>query len=147
MPKLATILVTLSAALAVAGPAAASPVTRVIAPNGSGIDCSMPNPCSYALALNSFGSNAGDIVVALPGTYDVSSLPVDITHQLTVMGDPAQPRPVFTTSNPAQNTFTVEPPANGTVLRHLDLRAKGAMVALQAGGRIDAADMAISATV
>jgi len=147
MPKLATILVTLSAALAVAGPAAATPVTRVVAPNGSGIDCSMPNPCSYAYALNSFGSNAGDIVLALPGTYDVSSMPVDITHQLTVMGDPAQPRPVFTTSNPVQDTFTVAPTANGTVLRHLDLRAIGAYEALRGEGRIDAADMAISTTV
>src|SRR4051795_7625517 len=125
MPKLATILVTLSAALAVAGPAAASPVTRVIAQNGSGIDCSMPNPCSYAFALNSFGSTTGDTVLALPGTYDVSSLPVHITHRLTVMGDPAQPRPVFTTSNPVQDTFTVAPTAAGTVLRHLDLRAVG----------------------
>src|SRR3954454_2959337 len=146
MSKLAISLATLTIALGCAGSAAATPVTRVVAPAGSGIECSVQTPCSYAYAINAFGSNAGDTVLALPGTYDVSPAPVDVAHRLTIIGDPALPRPVFTTSDPQQNTFTVENAAAGTVLKHLDIRAIGAFEGLRANGRVEASDMAISGT-
>lgn len=133
-----------SAVLALAGPASADPVTRVISPNGTGIECTMQNPCSYGWALSS-GSASGDTVLALPGTYDLTTLAVDITHPLTVTADPTQPRPKFRNTASQGTVFTVEGSAGGTVLRHLDLEAAGGgFQALTAYGQVDASDLTLT---
>jgi hypothetical protein len=145
LSKLAVPLAIVSIVLCAASSASADPVTRVVAPGAAGIDCSVQQPCSYAYAT-SVGSNAGDTVLVMPGTYDVSAAPVDLTHRLTIVGDPDQPRPVFTTSDPNQTTMTVENSAGGTVLKHLDIRATGAFEGLRANGRVEGYDLAVFAT-
>jgi hypothetical protein len=145
MSSLARLFAPLTAAvlaLVVAGPAAADPVTRVIAPKGSGIECSMANPCSYAYAFT-IGSNAGDTVLALPGTYDVTAAPPSISHPLTVMGDPTKPRPVFVNYDPS-NTWAInlDTGAGGSVLKHLDIRGHNGLYVHQP---VDASDLAITA--
>jgi hypothetical protein len=129
-------------ALLIAGPAAADPVTRVIAPKGSGIECSMANPCSYGYAFT-IGSNAGDTVLALPGPYDVTAAPPSIAHPLTVMGDPSKPRPVFVNYDPS-NTWALNlaTGAGGSVLKHLDIRGHNGVYVHDP---VDASDLAITA--
>jgi hypothetical protein len=126
----------------VAGPAAADPVTRVIAPKGSGIECSMANPCSYGYAFTT-GSNAGDTVLALPGTYDVTAAPPSISHPLTIIGDPSKPRPAFVNYDPS-NTWAInlDTGAGGSVLKHLEIRGHNGLYVHQP---VDASDLAITA--
>src|SRR3954451_2349560 len=132
----------LALTLGAASPAAADPVTRVIAPAGSGIECSYAQPCSYGYALG-MGSVAGDVVLALPGTYDVTGFPAEVQHALTVIGDPDKPRPVFRNLDPTTTwAMLVDPGADGTVLRHLDIEG---YFGLGASATIDASDLAVTA--
>src|SRR3954451_13631689 len=132
----------LALALGAASPASADPVTRVISPAGSGIECSYAQPCSYGYALG-MGSVAGDVVLALPGTYDVTGVPAEGQHALTVIGDPDKPRPVFRNLDPTTTwAMLVDPGADGTVLRHLDIQG---YFGLGASAAIDASDLAVTA--
>jgi len=134
---LATVILALTA-----GSAAADPVTRVISPNGSGIECSMVTPCSYLYGMTA-GSAAGDVVLALPGTYVVTGAPPELKHPLTVMGDPDKPRPVFVNLDQAISWgMIVDAGASGTVLKHLDIEG---FHGLFLGGQTTASDLAVKA--
>ena len=82
----------------------------------------MASPCSY-LYGTSMGSAAGDVVLALPGHYDVTGNPVHVTHPLTIIGDPGKPRPVFENKDQAISwALDVDSGGAGTVLKHLEIQ-------------------------
>ncbi|MGH6654847.1 MAG: hypothetical protein ACRDVE_06535 [Actinocrinis sp.] len=81
--------------------------------------CPASAPCSLSTAISL--ANAGDTVIALPGTYNLTS-GVSVSKAITVEGQPGQPRPSLV----GAGADTVDASA-GAVIAHLDIQATSAL--------------------
>jgi hypothetical protein len=84
----------------VALPATASAAVRFASPTGDGdaTVCAENDPCPLDDAVGDASVNNGDVVVVLPGTYDLST-GIVIDDAITVRGDNGQPRPLITSDD------------------------------------------------
>ncbi len=113
------VLAALAPALAPAGAGAA---TRYVSPAGVGRGtCVRAAPCSVAWALDGDGSNTGDTVIVLGGTYTDQA--VSLTKRLVIAGREDRARPVFNTTSGDGAALTVGPGADGSVVRHLSIES------------------------
>ena len=112
----------------VAMPATASAAVRYASPTGDGdaTVCPKTDPCPLHDAIEDASVNDGDVVVVLPGTYDLST-GVTIDHAITVRGDNGQPRPLITSNDDDATplVFVNSPGGAGAVVRDLKITYTG----------------------
>jgi len=112
-------LLILVTALALVTASAASAATRYAAPSGSGVDpCENPaEPCNIYVAADSGAPDTtiepGDVVELAPGTYseaagDLGPFNYVAVQEVTVRGEPGQPRPLIRLQNDFSNTGAFE---------------------------------------
>jgi len=120
--------------LATAAPAAAD--TRYASPTGTGTDCTEVTPCALRTAINPGHPGVpgdvtdiadGDTVIVGSGDYLVTSftLRFDVDKDITVRGEPGQPRPTITSDvmSAVDPLFTVTAP--GAVIEELRITVTG----------------------
>lgn len=150
MHRLAVIAVTV--VVAAAGATAASAATRFVAVGGvSSGACSSPSEaCSPAWALSV--AEDGDRVLIAPGTYPLAPDLPQITKEVVVGGDPAQPRPVLLSSGGSPGDWVLwlgGAAGKRPVLEHVDIRQEGAAgyaLVLGAATLATAQDLLVSST-
>ncbi len=142
---LAVILLALLPATARAGG------TFYVSPTGGDTTCSHDTPCSVAHFFDNTGTAMGhyadgDTIIVEPGTYDATLHNFLIQHAITLMGDPALPRPVITGSQPQSTEYPVDEfQGQGTHVSHLDIRATNTTgVALHGNAGLVADDLVLS---
>ena len=120
-----TLIASLAMGAALAGAAPAHAETRYVKVGGLnfGTCTSEASACSYTRVLNGAGSVAGDTVIVLPGTYDVSAANVEINRKLDIRGQAGQPRPVFRDTTAGAAPFRVIAAGADTSLQHLEIEA------------------------
>jgi hypothetical protein len=125
-------------AVALATPRAASAIPKIITVCASGC-----NFTSINAAANDPGTNAGDSIDVMAGTYTEQ---VSVPKQLNIFGAVGGALPVITSSTGP--TFGIAGSGTGTALAHLDIRGTGSnTTALDAGAAaISATGLALSAT-
>lgn len=76
----------------------ASGATRFAEPGGAGpaATCPQTDPCDIQVAVEDAAAGTGDVIVLLPGTYDLGADNLALDHELTVGGRPTGPRPTIT---------------------------------------------------
>ena len=121
----APILVLLTILLGSAPALASTPVTRYAGPNGTGPQpCTdQSNPCDFATAVAGPGVNGPhdlDTVVVLPGTYNLSSTPIDVVAELNIHSQPGSMPVINTTASPG---ITIEAGVDLSGLRINDANA------------------------
>lgn len=127
----------LVAGLAFAPSAAAAP--KLVSVCASGCDFTSINA-----AANDPGTNAGDGIQVMPGTYTEQ---VSVPKQLNIFGSAGGARPVISSAANSGTTLTIASSGAGTSLSNLDIRGIGtSTTALMANGAIFASDLALSAT-
>ena len=73
-------------------PTAAQAAQRYAAPGAAGVECTKPEPCNLADAIN--GASANDEVIVTAGDYTVTGAPINVVYGgLQIHGDPAGPMP------------------------------------------------------
>ena len=73
-------------------PAAAQAAQRYAAPGATGVECTKPEPCNLADAIN--GASANDEVIVTAGEYTVTGAPINVVYGgLQIHGDLAGPMP------------------------------------------------------
>jgi hypothetical protein len=73
-------------------PAAAQGAQRYAAPGATGAECTKPEPCNLADAIN--GASANDEVIVTAGEYTVTGAPINVVYGgLQIHGDLAEPMP------------------------------------------------------
>src|SRR5947209_11553173 len=117
-----------------AGGALAGPATYYASASSADTTgpCTSSAPCrlDHAVAL----AAAGDDVVALPGTYSITS-PVTLSVAATLEGQPGRPRPsLIGASTLTSDTVAV---SGGAVVRHLDIETANATGAQTAALTVD----------
>jgi Ca2+-binding RTX toxin-like protein len=87
-------LIVLAVAFALLAPAAAAAATRYASPTGTNTtDCPQSDPCSLNEAWNGIITSDGDVVIVLPGDYDLGAISRMIDEKITVQGQDGQPLP------------------------------------------------------
>jgi hypothetical protein len=139
-----------AAAGTLAAPAAADAVTRYVKPGGvtTGDCTSIGGACRYDRALNAGGpTQAGDTVVVLAGTYDVTAAPIAVAKSITVTGVALGDRPIITGDIDNAATFVLSSQAAGATVSNLDIRATGSYGgALFAHAKVTVRNAKISST-
>jgi hypothetical protein len=114
----AALLVTVSAAWAFSATAAAADAPKTVHVCPSGCDYNSVNA-----AVNDSSVRPHDTVVVAPGTYTEQ---VNFAKDITVEGEPGQPRPLITWAADGATTLTASRvSAVGATVKHLDIEATG----------------------